>query len=117
VELPVLRGSPTTTFRFEGKLKNEGDEDMTVNLEAEAPEGFQVTFKSSYGTQEVTSLPLKANESKRLTIEVRAPRGTPAGEYPIIVTARGSEAQTRVKSRRLPSSSVTPEAPRRVTCR
>ncbi|HEY65618.1 MAG TPA: ABC transporter substrate-binding protein [Caldilineae bacterium] len=97
VELPVLRGSPTTTFRFEGKLKNEGDEDMTVNLEAEAPEGFQVTFKSSYGTQEVTSLPLKANESKRLTIEVRAPRGTPAGEYPIIVTARGSEAQTRVE--------------------
>ncbi len=96
VELPVLRGSPTTNFRFEANLHNDGDEDLTVNLTADAPEGFQVVFKPSYGTQEVTSLPVKANESRRLNIEVKVPRQTPAGRYPIRVRAVGGDAEATV---------------------
>ncbi len=93
VELPKLRGTSSTSFRFEGTLKNEGDEDLTVNLEAQAPEGFQVVFKPSFGSQEVTSLPVKANESKRLNIEVKVPRQTQAGQYPIRVRAVGGDAE------------------------
>ncbi len=93
VELPKLRGTPTTSFRFKATLKNDGDEDLTVNLQADAPEGFQVAFKPSFGAQEVTSLPVKANSSKSLDIEVRVPRNTPAGEYPIHVIAVGGDAQ------------------------
>ncbi len=96
VELPILRGTPNTNFRFEATLRNEGDQDLTVNLEAQAPEGFQVVFKPSFGTQEITSLPLKANESKRLNIEVKVPRQTPAGRYPIHVRAVGGDAEAAV---------------------
>ncbi|NPA91499.1 MAG: ABC transporter substrate-binding protein [Chloroflexi bacterium] len=96
VELPILRGTPNTNFRFEATLRNEGDQDLTVNLEAQAPEGFQVVFKPSFGAQEVTSLPIKANESKRLNIEVKVPRQTPAGRYPIHVRAVGGGAEAAV---------------------
>ncbi|NOZ29897.1 MAG: ABC transporter substrate-binding protein [Chloroflexi bacterium] len=97
VELPTLKGTPTTTFRYEAKLKNEGDEDLLVNLSAEAPEGFRVSFKPSFGTQEVTSLPVKANETKRINIEVKPPRETPAGQYQILVMVQGGEAQARLE--------------------
>jgi len=92
VELPTLRGSPNTTFRYRATLENEGDEEILVNLDADAPEGFQVTFKLRFGSEEVTSIPLKPGESKSLDIEVRPPRQTPADEYKIRVRAQGGEA-------------------------
>ena len=90
VELPTLRGTLDTTFRFNATLRNEGDEDLSVNLMAEAPPGFQVTFKLT--GQDVTSIPVAADESKRLNIEVRAFIEVPAGAYPISVLAQGGEA-------------------------
>ncbi len=93
VELPTLKGSPTTTFRYRATLENEGDEDLLVSLDADAPEGFEVTFKLRFGSEEVTSLPLKAGESKSLDIEVKPPRQAPAGEYKIKVRAQASEAR------------------------
>ncbi len=96
VELPVLRGTTSTNFRFEGTLKNDGDEEITVNLEFQAPNGFQVVFKPGYGSQEVTSLPVPANGSKRLNIEVKVPRNTQAGRYPIRVRAVGGDAEATV---------------------
>jgi len=94
VDLPTLKGTPTTTFRYNARLKNEGDQDLSVNLETDAPEGFQVSAKLS--GQEVTSLPLKANESKRLSIEVKPPHQAPAGQYPITVLAQGSDIQANL---------------------
>ncbi len=91
VELPTLKGKPSSTFRYNATLKNEGDEELTVNLLASAPPGFTVTFKLT--GQEVTSLPLEANESKRLTIEVRPYVDVPADAYPITVHAQGGEAE------------------------
>jgi len=90
VELPTLRGTPNTTFRYNATLRNEGDEDLSVNLVAEAPPGFQVTFKLT--GQDVTSIPVAANESKRLNIEVQAFVEVPAGAYQINVLAQGGEA-------------------------
>jgi len=90
VELPTLRGAPDTTFRYNVTLKNEGDEDLSVNLVAEAPPEFQVKFKLT--GQDVTSIPIAANESKRLSIEVRAYTEVPAGAYQIKVVAQGGEA-------------------------
>lgn len=95
IELPTLRGTPSTTFRYSTTLKNEGDEDMTVNLIAEAPENFLVTFRLT--GQEVTNLPLSAGESKSLSIEAEPLTDIPAGSYPITVTAQGSEAQATLE--------------------
>jgi len=91
VELPTLRGTQDTTFRYNATLRNEGDEDLSVNLVADAPPGFQVTFKLT--GQDVTSIPVAANESKRLSIEVRAFVEVPAGAYQVNVLAQGGEAR------------------------
>jgi len=91
LELPTLRGTPSTTFRYNATLKNKGDEDLSVNLVADAPPAFQVTFKLA--GQDVTSIPIAANASKRLSIEAQAFAEVPAGAYPINVLAQGGEAQ------------------------
>jgi len=90
-DLPTVMGTPNTTFRYNVTLKNEGDEDLTVNLQADAPKGFRVSFKLT--GNEVTSLPLKANRSERLSIEAEPFSDIPAGKYPFTILAQGSEAQ------------------------
>lgn len=95
IDLPTLRGTPTATFRYSATLRNEGDEDITVNLIAEAPEGFLVTFKS--GGQEITSLPVEANQSKSISIEVRPFPDVEAGTYPIKVRAVGGDVEATVE--------------------
>ena len=90
-ELPTLRGTPDSTFRYNVTLKNDGDADLSVNLVADAPPDFQVSFKLS--GQDVTNIPLAANESKHLSVEAKAYPDTPAGDYPINVLAQGGETQ------------------------
>jgi uncharacterized membrane protein len=94
-DLPTLKGSPTSSFRYSATLKNEGDEDLTVNLVADAPNGFLITFKAS--GKEVTSFPLEANQSKRLDIELKPFAEIPAGSYPFTVLAQGGEAEARLE--------------------
>lgn len=91
VELPTLKGTSTTTFRYDVTIKNEGDEEITVNLSADFPKGFIVSFKS-YG-KDVSSIPIKANSSERLTVEVEPFAELPAGSYSIVVRAQGPEVE------------------------
>jgi uncharacterized membrane protein len=91
VDLPTLRGAPGTTFHYNATLKNTGDEDLSVNLVANAPSEFQVSFTLS--GQDVTNIPVAASESKRLSIEVQPSADVQAGDYPIAVQAQGGETQ------------------------
>ena len=97
VDLPTLKGSPTTTFRFGLTVKNESDQDLTVSLQADAPP-FLLTRFLSFG-KEITSVPVEANSSKRVDLEVRSIVEIQAGEYPIKITAQGGDlkAETEVK--------------------
>ena len=95
VELPTLMGAPGTTLRYYLTLKNEGDADLSVNLLTEAPQGFQVGFK--LGGQDVTNIPVAANESKMLTVEANPFPDVPAGSYPITVQAQGGQAQATLE--------------------
>jgi uncharacterized membrane protein len=91
VDLPTLVGTPSTTFSYNATLKNEGDEDLTVNLVADAPSDFQVTFQLA--GQDVTSIPVNANETKNISIQAKPVGTVQAGQYPIAVTAQGGGAQ------------------------
>jgi uncharacterized membrane protein len=108
-ELPTLRGTSDTTFRYDVTLENNGDQDLSVNLIADAPSAFQVTFKLA--GQEVTSIPLDASGSKRLDIEARALGSLSAGSYQVDVLAQGGEAQARITL----TAEVTGKAELRVT--
>jgi uncharacterized membrane protein len=97
-ELPVLRGPSTSSFKYRLTLKNESDRDLLVNLDAQTQQrSFQVTFTPAFGSQQVTSLPVKAGESKDLDADLTLPRETAAGAYDVIVVAAAGEAKTQVK--------------------
>ena len=86
-KLPALRGSPKSAFDFDVAVKNEAPADQTFNLLAKGPAGFDTTFKEQYGTQELTSIPLKAGESKTLKVSVKPPQSVEAGQYKVEIAA------------------------------
>ena len=96
-KFPVLRGSPKSSFDFNVAVKNESGADMTVSLRVDAPGGFTTTFKEGYSTQEITSLSIKANESKDITVAVKPGPRAPAGETPITLAIAGDKASVQAK--------------------
>lgn len=91
VELPTLKGKADTTFRYDVTLENEGNEELSINLIAEAPEGFEVDFELT--GKEVSSFPIAPDESKRLDVEVQPPEGASGGTYEIDLVAEGGAAR------------------------
>jgi uncharacterized repeat protein (TIGR01451 family) len=94
VDLPNVRGAPDSTFRFNTTLRNEGDTDLTTNLLAEVPPGWFVRFRAV--GQEVTSLPVRANGSESISVEVEAPEGVELGSFPIYVKAESGDVRAEV---------------------
>jgi uncharacterized repeat protein (TIGR01451 family) len=93
-DLPTLKGSPSTPFRYSTTLKNDGDQDLTVNLTSDAPSGFVTKFMLS--GQEVTSFPISANQSKSLSIELTPLSDVAAGDYPFTVYADAGDLQAKL---------------------
>jgi uncharacterized membrane protein len=93
-KFPVLKGTPKSNFDFNVSVKNESSADMTVNLSADLPKGFTATFKEGYNTQEITSLSIKANESKDLTISVKPGPNAAAGRVPFKLHITGDKKAT-----------------------
>ncbi|HEY8519327.1 MAG TPA: NEW3 domain-containing protein [Gammaproteobacteria bacterium] len=90
-ELPILPGTPDTAFRFNVELENGTGEDALIALSADAPPGFQVSFKERFGSQRLSSVAVEAGRTQGLEIEVRPPQGTEAGRYPVTVRAMAGE--------------------------
>jgi uncharacterized membrane protein len=93
-QLPVLKGTPRSSFDFKVSVKNESPADMLINLSAGTPTGFEATFKEGYGSQELTSLPFKAGESKDVTVSIKPSPDVRAGRYPVPVEFIGDKAKT-----------------------
>ena len=89
---PALRGTATTSFKFKVTVANDSGRDVTINLSADAPKNFQVTFTEAYGTQQLTSIPIEAGKSKDIEAAVALPRDTPAGEYKLALHAKSEAA-------------------------
>jgi uncharacterized membrane protein len=92
-DLPALRGTPQSSFDFNVAIKNDSPDPATFNLLAAAPPGFVATFKEQYGTQELTSIPLKAGESKTLKVSVAPPKIIAAGQYAVQLGASSAKAK------------------------
>jgi uncharacterized membrane protein len=86
-ELPSIKGSPTSTFKFRTKIENFSAREALVQLAADAPPGFRISFTEAFGARELTSLPVPAGGNKEIDVGVEVPRDTPSGTYAI--TARG----------------------------
>ena len=88
-EFPTIRSGPDSTFSFSTTLKNDGDEDISVVLSADAPREFAVSFRSA--GKDITNLPtdIKSGSSQTITVEAQPLTPLEVGTYPITVTAQG----------------------------
>jgi uncharacterized membrane protein len=89
---PDLRGTATTSFKYRVSVTNDSGRDTTVNLSADAPKNFQVTFTEAYGSQQLTSIPIEAGKSKDIDVALSIPRETTAGDNKLSVHAKNEQA-------------------------
>ncbi len=80
-----MQGNSKSIFTFRTDLKNMTDETQLYSLRADAPLGWQVIFKPNY--QQATSVEIKPNETKHISIHINPPDFVKAGTYKIPVYA------------------------------
>ncbi len=91
-DLPALRGPATASFPFKVKVANDSGHNATIVFSTSAPNGFQTTYTQAYGTQQITSIPIKAGQSKQIQASVSLPHTTRAGLYRIVFRAKSQIA-------------------------
>lgn len=96
--LPSLRGTPRSTFEYTVTVGNDSGKDLTVALSAQAPANFQTTFTEGFGSNEISSIPIEAGQTKDIKVKVTPPRDVKAGDYPVVVrvAAEGATAEQRL---------------------
>jgi uncharacterized membrane protein len=94
---PVLRGQTDAKFEFSLEVLNKIETDRTFNLTAIGPEKWEINFKPSYETKQISSLRIKGGQSQNVAVEVSPPREAQAGEYPILVRISSGEKKAEAK--------------------
>jgi len=96
--LPSLRGTPRSAFEYTLTVGNDSGKDLTVALAAQGPANFQNVFTEGFGSNEISSIPIEAGQTKDIKLKVTPPRDVKAGDYPVLVkvAAEGATAETRV---------------------
>jgi uncharacterized membrane protein len=92
-ELPSLRGTSKSSFEYQLKVKNDSGRNLVIALAAQAPQNFETSFTEQYGSQELSSLPVEAGQSKTVKLKVRPPSTIGANRYPVSVKASAEDAQ------------------------
>jgi uncharacterized membrane protein len=97
-KLPALRGSARSSFEYQMTIKNDSGRNVLASFAAQAPRNFETSFTEAYGSQELSSIPIEAGQSKDIKLRVRPPSTIGAGRYPmaVSVSAEDARAQTEV---------------------
>ena len=97
-KLPSLMGTPKSSFDYTLSVSNDSGKDLTVALSAQAPGNFQTSFTEGYGSNEISSIPIEAGQTKDIKVKVTPPRDVKAGDYPVLVkvASEGATAELRV---------------------
>jgi uncharacterized membrane protein len=95
--LPSLRGTPKSSFDYTLKIKNDSGRNLTASFVANAPRNFETSFTEEYGTQQLSSIPIEAGQSKNVKLKVRPPSAIDAGSYPISVSVSAEDATAKTE--------------------
>jgi uncharacterized membrane protein len=93
--LPALRGTPKSTFDYQLTIKNDSGRNLTASFVADAPKNFETNFTENYGSQQLTSIPIEAGQSKDVKLHVRPPSTAGAQRYPVSVTVSAEDASAK----------------------
>ncbi len=94
---PVLRGQTDAKFEFSLDIMNKIETDRTFNLAAVGPEKWEINFKPSYETKQISSLRIKGGTSQSVAVEVTPAKEASPGEFPILVRVSSGEKKAEVK--------------------
>jgi uncharacterized membrane protein len=95
-KLPSLRGSPKSNFEYTLTIKNDSGRNLVTSFAAQAPSNFETSFTEAYGSQELSSIPIDAGQSKDIKLKVRPPSTIDAGHFPVTVTVTAEDASAKV---------------------
>jgi uncharacterized membrane protein len=93
--LPALRGTPKSAFDYQLTIKNDSGRNLTVSFVADAPKNFETSFTENYGSQQLSSIPVDAGQSKDVKLHVRPPSTADAQKYPVSVTVSAEDASAK----------------------
>ncbi|MGI9861242.1 NEW3 domain-containing protein [Moorella naiadis] len=98
-DYPVLSGTSSTNYQFRVTLTNNGAQERSYSLAAQAPPGWQVTFSPAYDSKQIASLSIKPGQNQGLDVNVKPPQDVKAGTYniPIQATSGSSKAGVVLK--------------------
>lgn len=96
-KLPALRGTARSTFEYQVTIKNDSGRNLLVSFGAQAPRNFETSFTEQYGSQEISSIPIEAGQSKDVKLKVRPPSTVGAGRYPVSMTATAEDATVKTE--------------------
>jgi uncharacterized membrane protein len=94
---PVLQGPSDAKFEFSLEVDSKLDEDAVFDLFAQGPDDWDVNFKPAYEDKYISSLRLKANQSKTVAVEVKPAMHAEAGEYPLRVRVSSGDAKAEAE--------------------
>ena len=95
-KLPSLRGSPKSNFEYALMIKNDSGRNLVASFAAEAPPNFETSFTEAYGSQELSSIPIEAGQSRDIKLKVRPPSTIDAGHFPVRVTVNAEDASAKI---------------------
>jgi hypothetical protein len=68
-----LRGSARSSFEYQITIKNDSGRNLLASFAAQAPRNFETSFTEAYGSQELSSIPIEAGQSKDIKLKARPP--------------------------------------------
>lgn len=89
-DYPALRGAADQEFLFNLTLSNDTPQQLTFSLEAQGPEGWDVSIQPS-GETRAASVTVDARGSQRLEVTTTPPAQTAADTYPIAVAVTAGQ--------------------------
>jgi uncharacterized membrane protein len=96
---PVLRGQTDAKFEFSLDVMNKSESDRTFNLSAVGPDQWEINFKPSYETKQISSIRIKGGQSQTVAVEVSPLKEAQPGEYPIVVRVSAGDKKAEAKLR------------------
>ncbi|MCF8107713.1 MAG: hypothetical protein K9J81_01840 [Desulfohalobiaceae bacterium] len=92
---PVIRGPSDASFKFSVDVESKLEDDAVVHLTAEGPQGWEINFKPAYEDKYISSLRLKANQSKSVDVEVKPASSAAVGKHPIQIRLASGQAKAK----------------------
>ncbi|MDD4191609.1 MAG: NEW3 domain-containing protein [Mangrovibacterium sp.] len=90
-----MQGNAKATFSYKTSLINRTPEKQLYALMADAPRGWEVTFKADY--KAVTSVEMEPNTTKEINIDIKPTDQVKAGTYKIPVRAVTSSTSANLE--------------------